>query len=325
MFGRKFEKLLFKNTCAFVFPALAVFIVLVFMFMRYPIFDQAKSHDINDSENVYESVVTMYGMGNHIVEYTAKNLYYTGFDYKEDGKIRGSYYYTFDNQYIMLFLLDTTTPDEYIEEYTIKGSIVRNNVTVSHIMNKLTAETGIDEKLFNDYYFEYMISEPDYPIAFIGLVYLLFISPVVISVMIIMYAILMTACPSLHSQARQLEKYGTPSEIIKELNKELRYNRVFSKDNIYITDNYMVVSYFNKTDVIKLDMIKYLSKNLVENDKPFKKGDVYRLTMSDPETLFYEVDFINEELIDDVVRYVRGISHEERRVTKRGNRVLDRN
>ncbi len=321
MFGKKFEQLLFKNTCAIVVPALAVFVVLVFMFFKYPIFDQAKCHDINDTENVYETIVTMYKMDNHIVEYTASDLYYTGFDYHEDGKMEGAYYYTFEDEYIMLYLIKTTKPEGFIEEYTIKGGIVKNNVTVSHIMDKLTADTGVNQNMLKGYYFDYMISEPDYPTAFVGLVYLLFMSPIIISVMILMYALLVTMCPTLHAQSKQLENYGVPSEIIKALNKELKYNRVFSKNNIYITDNYMVVSYLNKTDVIKLDLIKYLSKNIVEDKKSSKGGDVFRLTLSTPDSFFYEVDFTSEDLIDDVVRYVRGVNKEERRVTKRGNRV----
>ena len=40
--------------------------------------------------------------------------------------------------------------------------------------------------------------------------------------------------------------------------------------------------------------------------------EVYRLTMSDPDTIFYEVDFVSEELIDDVVGYIRGINNKEK-------------
>ena len=139
--------------------------------------------------------------------------------------------------------------------------------------------------------------------------YLLFLSPVIVCVLILIYAFLVWVCPSLHSQTRQLEKYGNVSEVIRELNYELRNNLVYAKENIYITDNYMIVSYLTKTDVIKLDMIKYLSKNLVDKSElPFGKKEVFRLTMSNPEKLFYEVDFTSEEFIDDVVRYVRGIS-----------------
>ena len=71
----------------------------------------------------------------------------------------------------------------------------------------------------------------------------------------------------------------------------------------------MIVSYLTKTDVIRLDNIKYMSKNLVEDEGGMhRKGKVYRLTMSNPDKMFYEVDFTSESLIDDVVRYIRGIN-----------------
>ena len=75
----------------------------------------------------------------------------------------------------------------------------------------------------------------------------------------------------------------------------------------------MIVNYFTKTDVIKLDYVTMLSKNLIEKKTILgKKIEVFRLTMADPERLFYEVDFLSEELADDVVGYIRGVNAKEK-------------
>ena len=67
----------------------------------------------------------------------------------------------------------------------------------------------------------------------------------------------------------------------------------------------MIVSYLTKTDVIKLDLVKYMSKNIVEPDRGLYRGkEIYRLTFSNPEKLFYEVDFSNEELVDTVIEHI---------------------
>jgi hypothetical protein len=115
----------------------------------------------------------------------------------------------------------------------------------------------------------------------------------------------------MHSQARQLAVYGMPAAVIKELSSQLRYHLIFRKNNIYITSDYMIVSYLTKTDVIKLEYIKSLTKNEIDRVSfGNRTSKIYRLTMSAPEVLFYEVDFGSEGLIDDVIEYICGINDE---------------
>ena len=92
--------------------------------------------------------------------------------------------------------------------------------------------------------------------------------------------------------------------MIEQLNKELRDKLYFHYHGIYVTDNFLVATYWFHTDVIRLDDVRYLSKNRVEE----RSGrELYRLTLSEPETdLFYEIDFREEELIDACVDAIRG-------------------
>ena len=69
----------------------------------------------------------------------------------------------------------------------------------------------------------------------------------------------------------------------------------------------MVVSYLLKTVVVKLDEVKYMSKNLVDKNIGFgREIEVYRLTISNPGIIFWEIDFNDEEFIDQVVENIRG-------------------
>lgn len=306
MKSKRFETILLKNTLAITVPAIAVFLLLVFMFARYPLFDQIQCNSIGNIENVGQRIEELHGAGTTNVKYTAKNLYYTGFDYYVDGEIEGAYYYMMERSCMLLFLIKTQNPQMTIDSITIKGAIVKDAVSAEHILNRLTAEAGMDSAWMRQYCCDYLISEPDYPYSFIFMVYVLFYSPIVICVLIFAYTLLVWLNPLLYPQSRQLVVYGEPGAIIEELNLQLCNRLKFRKNNIYITDDYMIVSYLMKTDVIRLDYIRYLSKNLVEGGHRFRRhGDVYRLTMSNPDKLFYEVDFNSEELIDEVVAQIR--------------------
>ena len=111
-------------------------------------------------------------------------------------------------------------------------------------------------------------------------------------------------CAIAYPQAKKLRAYGRRSAVIEQLNKELRDKLYFHYHGIYVTDNFLVATYWFHTDVIRLDDVRYLSKNRVEE----RSGrELYRLTLSEPETdLFYEIDFREEELIDACVDAIRG-------------------
>ncbi len=305
---KRFQRLLLKNTFAVVGPAIAVFFVLSVLLLRYPVFDSIESQDITGVADYNGRLKVMYEADTKLAIYQAKNLYYSGYDYHMDGKLKGAYYYSIENGYMSFYIIETTSPEMFIPEYTIKGEIIKDSISVSHIVSKLAAAAGVKEEMVESYYSSYVISELDYPHAYISLVYVLCLSPAIVCGLIILYTLLIIINPAMHSQAEQLANYGNVRKVIKELNYELKNKLLYKKENIYITHNYMVISHLLKTEVVKLDMVRYLSKNITEKKVGFKKViEVYRLTISNPGILFYEVDFDNEEFIDEVVKHIRGM------------------
>lgn len=313
MFKKKFERILLKNTMAIVVPAVAVLFVLSFLLTRFSVFAQIKNINLDAYSDFEVGVKGLYENNTTNVTATISDLYYTGFDYIVNGEVKGGYYYSLSKEKMCFYLLSTDSPEEYIERVSIKGKIIKDSVTLNHIIQRLSADNKIDNDYLKGYCFEYIISEPDYPESYIVMLKVFFVVPIILEVLIILYALLIWFEPKLHPQCKQLAQYGQIDAIIDELNSQLRNQLLFRKNKIYITRDYMIVNYIHRTDVIKLDYIKYLSKNLVEK-KEFLSGtdEVYRLTMSDPDKIFYEVDFLSEELIDDVIGYIRGVNKKEK-------------
>ncbi len=305
---KKYQRLILKNTLAVVGPVIAVLLVLSILLLRYPVFETLECEDITDVPDYRGRLEAMYQADARLVTYQAKDLYYTGYDYYIDGKLKGAYYYSTENGYMCFYIIETINPENYIEQYSVKGEIIKDNISVTHIVSKLVSSAGIKEEMVENYYFTYVISELDYPGAYISLVYLLCLSPVIICGLLLLYLLLITINPAIHSQSAQLEIYGDVHKEIRNINYELKKKLLYKRENVYVTHNYLVVSYLLKTIVVKLDEVKYMSKNLTEKKVGFKKEEtVYRLTISNPGILFYEIDFTDEEFIDEVVKNIRGI------------------
>lgn len=304
---RRYELLMLKNTCAIAVPAMAVLIILVFMLSRYPLIDRTRCVEIGNIDNLNKRLSELYIDGTTNVSFTANELKYTGFNYLEDGKIKAGYYYYVEDGKLLVMLVNTDKPEAVIKNKTVKGKIIKDNVVTSHIMNEYAVKNDIDYNLLKEYCSEYVISEPNYPYLFSWMLYVIVVSPIIVCVIILCYTLVTWFNPRFNSQTNQLAVYGEIEDIIEDLNAQMTNALKLKKSNVYVTTDYMIVSYLTKTEVIKLDYIKFLSKNIVEKKIGLKTKEIYRLTMSDPEKLFFEVDFGSEELIDAVVESIRGI------------------
>ncbi len=303
---KRFEGLLFRNTVAVALPAMAVFLVLVFMFIRYPILDKVQNYHVKGILKLPDEFSLLFADGTVNVIADVKDLTYSGLDYYENGELKASYYYTYYDETIQFFLVKTKTPERHIDSISIKGKIIKDGVRTESILTQLAMQSKLPPELFTGMASEYILSEPDYPHAYIWTIYIVFAAPIVINLMIILYLLFSWANPSLHSQARQLAAYGDIDEVIEDIDRELSEELVFKKNNIFVTKNYLVVGYFVKTDVVKLDKVRYISKNLSEKRSRHGK-EVYCLTLSNPDTLFYEVYFSSERLVDDVIDYIENL------------------
>ena len=301
---KKFEIILIKNTLAMMAPIMVLLLVFVFFGVRYSLFHVAQCYEITNMEPVEDQIEKLYQDDKTSVKYNAVNLYYTGYDYLVENKVKGAYYYSFDGDNMVFVLVKTEHPKNSIDKRVVKGRIVKDEVVTEHIIAGLSKNGDVPMQILEGFYGTYVISEPDYPYVYTGIAYIIVAALSAVYVFVLAYIVQLWMRPYKNPQAKKLRAYGQRSAVIEQLNTELRDKLYFRYHGIYVTDNFLIAAYWFHTDVIRLDDVRYLSKNRVE-----EKGgrEVYRLTLSEPETdLFYEIDFKEEELIDACVDAIRG-------------------
>ncbi len=293
-----------RNTFAVMIPVMVFLIALIFIGIRYSFFHAVRCYDITDVESAEKQIDRLYKAGSTSVRYHAQDLYYTGYDYLVEDKVKGAYYYCIADDHMMFFLVKTEKPEAYIKEKTVKGRIVEDGVMTQHILSGLAKNTDISADMLDGFYDSYVVSEPDYPYVYTGIVFIVVGALSAVYVFIVGYIVYLWMRPYKHPQAKQLRAFGRRSSVIEELDVELADKLYFKYHGIYVTENYLIATYLLHTDVIRLDDVRYLSKNRVEEKN---KKEIYRLTLSEPATeLFYEIDFKDEELADACVEAIRG-------------------
>lgn len=301
---KKFELIMMKNTLAMMLPIMVLLLVLIFVGVRYSLFNVVQCYEITDVEPVEDQIARLYEKDMTSVRYDAVNLYYSGYNYLVENKIRGAYYYCFEDNHMVFVLVKTSHPQNSIDQRSVKGRIIKDEVVTEHIIAGLSQNGQIPMHILDGFYDSYVISEPDYPYVYTGIAYIIVAALSIVYVFVLAYVVRLWMHPYKNPQARKLRAFGRRSAVIEQLNEELCDKLYFRYHGIYVTDSFLVAAYWFHTDVIRLDDVRYLSKNRVEE----KNGkEVYRLTLSEPETdLFYEIDFKEEELIDACVDAIRG-------------------
>ncbi len=287
--------LLFKNTIVMLIPAIIIFAVIFGITYHYPIIYQMTCHRIETAEEMQE----WYGQKCYNVQIRIPQLKYTGYDYYEDGRQVASYYYAFIDDRCMFFLVKTKVPEAVLEDEQVRGKLLQDSAGLDAVKMEFSKELGLDYDAFDALVNPIMVSEVDYPYLETVLLWILIIIPYIITISIIIFSVVWTIQPYRHPSTRQLSDFGDRRLVYEEIRSQLNNRLIQHNYNYYLTDEYLVISNLGTTDFIRIDYIRYISRHVI-----FKlngRKPVYRLTMSNPEKMFYENDFDSEACADEIM------------------------
>ena len=302
----EFRRLLTRNLIMMMIPP-AVILGAVF-FVSFSLMQQSDNlvYEFKDSAGAE----LYYQSGYHNVQMEPEGLLFSGFDVKSGDHILGKYYYRLRDGKMEFFILSDKTARD-IGNGSISGkkrfTIIKDGATAEYIIGKYAESMNLPEKSIDGIESEYIFSEIDFPYMRIILIHLIYRISIVLLALLLLYTIFAAIFPKLNFETRDLRRFGKTKDVINDIDNEMTENILYKWDNIYITDNYYLAIYISHIDVIKLDEIRYLTKHRETITRfPGRKETVYRLTASNVNKMYYEIDFPNEDVIDRVVSYIRG-------------------
>ncbi|MBT9779821.1 hypothetical protein GPL15_25450 [Clostridium sp. MCC353] len=128
------RKLLLKRL---VLPILLLLICAA-IFLSIPVRNYLSPRPLNQTDHMEE----LYDKNAPYITLTADTLYYTGFDYQHNGKLKGHYYYTLNQKRCQFYLLknqDNQLPQPVLENVTLKGTL---DPFDSFLYHSLTAQVA---------------------------------------------------------------------------------------------------------------------------------------------------------------------------------------
>lgn len=287
--------LILKNTVLFMIPFLVVSAIILGIIFHYPILYQNEAHFVSSLEEMQE----WYERKCYNVRYTASELKYTGYDYYANGKRIGAYYYSFVGNKCLFVLVHTKEPQPVILNKNIKGRLLFASVYGEAMLDEFADDIGFEKEEFQSIVYPLMLSEIDYPLSEMIVIWVLIILPCAVSITMVILAIGWILRPYMHPSTKELKEYGDRRLIYQEIRRQMKQADVIHKENYYFTEDYLIISHWFDTDFIRIDQIQYISKHAVNLKK--RKDPVYRLTMSNDKRIHFERNFRSEESVDTLM------------------------
>lgn len=299
---RPLESMFLQNSLMALTPVVVYVFIVGILIFNFPILDKVDNYAISSIEELEQ--VQLDGFYN--VSMTIKKATYSGYDYYENNNKVGSYYFTIIDGKGLLVLIKGRQHIDTLENYKLKGKIVNNSPSLEYIFNQFSKETGLEYSEVDSIIYNGIISELDYPYVYNFLVYFIVIFPAFITILVVTANIVYVYYPHTRPQARQLLAFGTSKEeVINEINSQIKCRIVDKTKHSIITEEYIIIHDWMKTDVIKIDYIKYISKHTdVIRIFGSQNKMVYKLTMSNPEKMFCEHNFYDLKEVDIVTEHL---------------------
>lgn len=296
---RPLEMMYLQNSLMALIPAVLYMIVLGVVLNVFPLWNKVSTHQVT----TIKELNSLEEEGYSNVKLSVKKATYLGYDYYVGNKLKGSYYYAILDDTPIVVLIEGKKRQLQIDDYVIKGKIIGNNADYEYIINNFSRDSGIGTDDLSNMFYGGIISEIDYPFIYTAFLYCLIIIPIMFTLGLIFANVIYVFYPYKHPLAKRLLAFGSNKEaVIYEIDSQMRNRMVMRTKHSIMTEEYVIIHTIFITEVIKIDYIKYISKH-VETRKMigFIKLVKYKLTISNPERMYFEYDFSDLVEVDKVI------------------------
>ena len=233
-------------------------IILLFItggiFYNIPFFDIVWPAQIKDPA----AIISLYQNDITYVEFTADTLYYTGYDYTENGKITGAYYYNiYDGTCIYFLLSDDQCKNrpEQLSNIPIKARLQSGGKLQTELIQQMSADLNWTAQGLSAVSSRILINAVDYlllkHIVFFTITLVIF----AVSLMIALNMLSQLIFPLLYPACFHLRRYGSVREQTAQAEQELHEVPLLKAGIFTITEHYLISFGKAQLSILPLDEI----------------------------------------------------------------------
>lgn len=200
----------------------------------------------------------------YFIDLTMEKLYYSGYDYLENGKISGSYYYAIEDGTCYYFLLLKDSFDnqsEPVRDLRMRGKIETGGKNLDYLISNMAKDLSWTNSELRKVSSSLLIKEVEYlqskTMWLLGINSTIFLT----SCFLFFYTLSFILVPLLHPSCIFLRRYGNIKAQIMELEDELEEEIRLKCKNLIITKNYLVEISGSHLKILPLRQILWAYKH----------------------------------------------------------------
>lgn len=253
-------------------------------------------------------ILDLYNEETIFVELYADTLYYTGYDYVENGKAIGSYYYNLYDGTCIFYLLSESLCDkkpEVLNNIHMKGKLESGGKLLTDLIKKMAEDLSWTAQGLSQVSSHIIVNELEYllgkTIFFFAVDIILFIISAIWSLYLFLYILYPYASPI----CLNLRRYGSITGQIQELEEELRSQMQVRCGDFMITKHYLLVWSKHQLKILPLNQIIWIYKYSNLHYFRLRKMKItYTLRIIGRKSTKIIVPFQKKEDVDQVTEYI---------------------
>lgn len=289
-----------KNIIVVMVPLIVYIVIMTYLWLTYPVLQRVNPESVTSLAEIDR----LYDEHSYHIRLQFHKLEYTGYNYYKNDKLAGAYYYGFleDKSVFVLCKTEKGEIPEQLENYAVRAKVLGKNTSLEYIVNQMILESDFSYENIEPIVYDKLLSEVDFPFWYQLSVQVAVFVPYGIAILIVVCSLIWLRYPWKSPFGRQLGRIGEAGYVYQEINNQCRNEVLFQTKNYMVTKEYLIISSWIRTDVIRIDYIQFLSRHIIKKKLLlFFTKTVYRLTMSNPEKLFYEHDFQDVVQADEIM------------------------
>lgn len=254
-----FDKIRIISLNRLIYAAVMLLIICC-IFYCIPFFDIAWPVQTNDPSTIIE----LYQDDITYVEMSVDTLYYTGYDYVENGKVTGSYYYNIYDGTCIFFLLSNTQCNNHQETLSnvfLRAQLQSDSKLLPRLIQQMSADLGWTAQGLSSVSSRVLINAIDY--LFLKHMVFFFITLIAFAVYMVILLNMLSYIlfPLLHPACFHLRRYGSVKEQISQAEQELHEAPLLTEGIFTITEHYLFIFARMNLHVIPLSEIVWAYKH----------------------------------------------------------------
>lgn len=232
----------------------------IFLFITLSVFFHIPFYDIvlpTQIENPAD-VVSLYQEGITYVEFTADTLYYTGYDYMENGKRTGSYYYNIYDGTCIYFLLPNNQcvnrPSE-LYRVPVKARLQNGGRLQTELIQQMASDLNWTAQGLSAVSSRILINAADYLLLKHMILFAVSLIIFVVSLITALNTVLQLIYPLLYPSCFHLRRYGSVKEQITLAEAELHDIPLLKAGIFTITEHFLISISKSQLYILPLDEI----------------------------------------------------------------------